>query len=124
LTNALNFPVKDAAQSSLGNGICNLGGSERYCYDGFATKLTAAGALDWSTFIGGDDDDNAHAVALEPGGGLLVAGGTESFDFPVSAGALQPTKSLSRDAFLVRLGSGDSAPPPGDKRAFLPLVIR
>ncbi len=31
LTNGQSFPVKDAPQRQLGNGVCELGGSERRC---------------------------------------------------------------------------------------------
>lgn len=124
LTNAKNFPTKQAAQPALGQGICNIGGSERYCYDGFAASLTANGALNWSTFLGGSFDDNAHAVALGASGSLLIAGGTESHSFPVSTNALQPAKGLSRDGFLVRLGGGSTPPPPDGHKVFLPILLR
>jgi Beta-propeller repeat len=107
-----DFPISvDAPQPTL-SGICSGGGSgTRYCYDGFATKLTAAGALVWSTFLGGTDDDQANGIALDGNGNAYIVGSTESGGFPTTTGGLQPNKGLMDDAFLVKIGAGSGSTP-------------
>ncbi len=108
-----DFPINaDAPQPTLGNGICNVGSTERYCYDGFATKLTPAGALAWSTFVGGSADDLANGVAVDGAGNAYVVGSTDSHSFPVTNGVAQVNKGLNDDAFLVKLGAGTVQPTP------------
>lgn len=133
LTNARNFPVLHAPQPTLGNGICNVGGSERYCYDGFVTQFTATGTLRWSTYAGGRLDDDLFALVVNDGGTVLLTGDSESHDFPVTTNAHQASKALSHDGFLAQLGSAEATETPtpvvtpntpGDKRVLLPLVQR
>jgi len=38
----------------------------------------------FSTFLGGNNFDSAEAAAFDPSGNVIVAGTTESTDFPVS----------------------------------------
>jgi hypothetical protein len=52
--------------------------------DAFAAQLTAAGALNWNTFVGGAAGEFAEAIALG-GGGIYVAGhSSESWGSPVA----------------------------------------
>ncbi|MEZ4622621.1 MAG: hypothetical protein R2867_44970 [Caldilineaceae bacterium] len=153
MTNARNFPILNASQSTLGNGICNLGGTERYCYDGFVTQLSTDGILRLSTYIGGGLDDNLLALGLDGDNNLIGGGGSESPNFPVSGTAYQANKALQRDGFWFRLGRADepttptatvsptlsvsptpvtgptatptaTPTPPGDERVLLPMVHR
>lgn len=79
--------------------------------DGFAAKLAPDGsALAYATYLGGGGRERANAIALDAGGSAYVAGYTDSTNFP-TAGALQPAKAGSTDAFLAKLGpSGDALP--------------
>jgi hypothetical protein len=77
-------------------------------WDGFATKFSSDGSsLIWSTFLGGTDIEQTHEVGLLPSGDVVLAGMTESTDFPVTPGAFQQvntsTTSPPADAFLARL---------------------
>jgi hypothetical protein len=45
--------------------------------------------LTYSTYLGGDSNDSAHAVAVDPQGNVYVVGETVSADFPVTPGAFQ-----------------------------------
>ena len=57
--------------------------------DGFVAKVNANGsALIWATFLGGSGSDSISAVKLDPAGNVVVAGATNSADFPVTPGAL------------------------------------
>ena len=46
--------------------------------DQFATKLTAAGALTWNTFLGGSGTDYGRAIALDGRGLIYVAGASDA----------------------------------------------
>jgi hypothetical protein len=92
-----DFPVTDDAfQDTSGGG-----------FDAFVSRIVPRGEtqLTYSTYLGGsgDDCDGAvqderllrQAVAVMPGGNIVVAGMTWSEDFPVTEGALQTEHSDS-----------------------------
>ncbi len=99
-TNSLNFPGSSPIQSSL-NGAAN---------DAFVVKLNPSGTeIMYKSWIGGDADDSAIAIAVDKDGGAFIGGNTSSNNFPTTSGVLQPTKGVARDAFLVRLNATGSA---------------
>ena len=56
----------------------------------FVAKLNAAGtALVYSTYLGGNNWDQASGIAVDAAGDAYVVGQTASNSFPVTAGALQ-----------------------------------
>jgi len=59
-----------------------------------------------STYLGGEDDDGALAIAIHPTtGDVYVVGRTLSFIFPGTAGGAQARKSTDYDAFVSRINS-------------------
>jgi PKD repeat protein len=77
--------------------------------DAFAAKLYANGSsLAYSTFLGGGGVDFGAGIAADGHGRAFVAGGTDSYDFPVLGGALGRL-SGHMDAFVTRLDPGGSA---------------
>ena len=52
---------------------------------GFVAKFNPAGAVLFSSFLGGSSTDSASSVALDSSGSTFIAGNTSSYDFP-SAG--------------------------------------
>jgi hypothetical protein len=71
--------------------------------DAFVTKFNRDGsALIYSTFLGGNSDDFAHGIAVDPAGNAYIAGSTSSSDFP-TAHALQATNAGGSDAFVAKL---------------------
>ncbi len=62
-----------------------------YASCGFAAKLSPdLSTLVYSTYIGGSDVNDAYAMAVDHSGNLILAGTTQSFDFPVTSNAFQP----------------------------------
>lgn len=88
----LGFPIKTPYQAD------NAG-----LFNAFITKLTPAGVLVYSTYLGGNDSDNAWGIAVDTAGCAYVTGGTYSEDFPVTPNAIQSHTSNSWDVFLTKL---------------------
>jgi hypothetical protein len=59
--------------------------------------------LEWSTFIGGSDNETPHAMVLDSDGTLIVTGPARSSDFPTTVGAYDPTQNGANDVFVARL---------------------
>jgi hypothetical protein len=125
LTSSDNFPVSaNTIQGTIGPGICIVGSTERFCYDGFVTAFGPTGSRLWSTYLGGSNDDLVNGIAYAAGN-VYVAGKTESFNLPTTAGSFQPNKALNADAFVVKIGTGSVPPPPTfTHHLFLPAILR
>ena len=97
-TNSVDFPTV--------SGFDMRGNTSYRVDDGAIVKLNATGWPIYSTFIGGNGTDGVDGLLLEPGGTVLVAGYTNSSDFPLSADAMDPTPNGQSDTVLLRM-SGD-----------------
>lgn len=75
-------------------------------YDAYLMKLDAQGDLVFSTYLGGEADDQASAVALGDDGSIFVAGGTFG-EFPVTEGAFQTVPQHEFDPECWEHCSGD-----------------
>jgi hypothetical protein len=96
-TQSANFPVLNAVQGTIGGGM-----------DAFVANLTSAGALSFSTFLGGAGNEHAGGLAVDGTGNLYVAGGTYSANFPLKT-PLQAVHGGGQDAFLTKLAPGGSS---------------
>ncbi|HZN93603.1 MAG TPA: hypothetical protein VFB81_12915, partial [Myxococcales bacterium] len=76
--------------------------------DAFVLKLSASGTLDYSTFMGGQQEDYGWGIAVNEAGQMFVAGTTASADFPTTASAYQPSSGGGLDAFVFKLSSTGS----------------
>jgi len=67
--------------------------------------------LDYSTYLGGNTNDDATSVAVDGSGDAYVVGATSSTNFPTSAGAYQTTNLGGGNdvAFVTELNSAGSA---------------
>lgn len=72
--------------------------------DAFVARYEADGSLAWASYLGGSGEEDGQALALGPGGSVLVAGITGSPDFPVTAGTLDQT-FVNGEAFVARLSA-------------------
>lgn len=73
-------------------------------YDGVMVKVnpTATTRL-FSTYYGGAGNDGLARVAIDASGNIVAGGTTSSADLNLTAGALQATKKLGAEAFLLRV---------------------
>jgi hypothetical protein len=88
-----DFPTKNPLQPNFGGGS----------YDAFVARINPAGsALAYSTYLGGNSDDDGFGIAVDSGGNAYVTGVTASTDFP-TMNALQPASGGGVDAFVTKI---------------------
>jgi hypothetical protein len=94
-TESANFPVTAGAARPAASGA----------NDAFVTKLNAAGTeMIYSTYLGGGRQDYGRGIAVDPSGHAYVAGSTDSFDFPTTAGVYRHTFAGGwDDPFVTKL---------------------
>jgi len=109
-TGSANFPTTAGAyQTIYGGGVADL----------FVAKLNATGsALVYATYLGGSGDDGNNpyfheGIAVDNNGSAYVTSGTNSANFPTTAGAYQMVfgggVGIGDDAFVVKLNAAGSA---------------
>jgi hypothetical protein len=106
-TGSDNFPVTAGAFQPVFGGGYGYG-------DAFVAKLSVDGSsLIYSTYLGGNGGDGATGIAADGHGQAYVAGFTDSTNFPVTAGALQPVYGGGGgnfgDAFVAKLSVDGSS---------------
>jgi hypothetical protein len=97
-TSSANFPVASGFQATLGGGF----------WDAFVTKLTAAGALSYSTYFGGNGIDEGHGIAVDSSGAAYVGGLTTSTNFPLQS-PIQASSKGGYDAFVAKIAPAGNA---------------
>ncbi len=109
VTDSSNFPTTSGAfQRTCGGGS----GFPSPCRDAFVSRLSAAGsALVYSTYLGGNSDDEGVGIALDTSGNAYVTGWTASSNFPVTPRSFQPTfggptETYGTDAFISKFSFG------------------
>ncbi len=68
-------------------------------------SLTGLSALLYSSFLGGNDEDAATSLVLDPSGNIILSGYTLSKNFPVSSNAYQTKYGGNTDAFVTILNT-------------------
>jgi uncharacterized protein (TIGR03437 family) len=77
--------------------------------DGFVAKVSADGArLIYATYLGGSSEDEVNGIAADATGQATVAGATGSFDFKLTADAVQGSIAGFDDLFVTRLSADGS----------------
>ena len=107
-TSSLNFPTTTGAFSTTGNAS---GPAFVALIDTHAPAPVPPATQNspvYSTFLGGSGGDNGLGIRVDANGNAYVAGGTSSPDFPIIAGAIQPTLATSAggDGFISELNPG------------------
>ena len=79
--------------------------------DGWVFKMKPDGLIAWATYLGGNGNDSANAVALDPAGDIYVTGDTTSLNFPATAGAMRTVlfRPGSPDAFVTKIKGDGTA---------------
>lgn len=98
-TQAPDFSLKRALHAQFGEP-----------WDAFVLRLNATGSdLDFSTYLGGQDTDQAFGIALDSNENIYIAGSTSSVDFPVR-NAFQPFfGGTDTNGFVTKLASDGSS---------------
>lgn len=79
-------------------------------FDVFLMKLNPSGSeLLYSTYIGGQDEDQGMGMAVDENGRVYLTGYTKSTDFPTTAGTIAPAFLGVRDAFVLRMDAAGAA---------------
>jgi len=100
-TESNNFPTTVGAYDTTFNGGY---------FDVFVVKLNSSGTtLNYSTFLGGSDDDYGNAIEVDNSGNAYLTGYTYSTNFPTTSGAYDNTNNGFRDAYVVKLNGNGTA---------------
>ena len=96
-TDSEDFPMTADAWDATLNGYV----------DAFVAKLNPLGSgIEYATFIGGAESENARSIALDASADMYITGWTMSTDFPVTSGAFDVTyNDGQKDALVVKLNS-------------------
>ncbi|MBL7766149.1 MAG: PKD domain-containing protein [Chitinophagaceae bacterium] len=100
-TQSSDFPVTAGAYQSVFNG-----GTQDGCV--FKVNTTCTNLL-FSTFLGGSGDDACFSIAPNSAGNWTVCGGTNSSNFPTTAGAYQTGAGGGTDGFVSILSANGTA---------------
>jgi hypothetical protein len=101
VTDSPDFPVTNAIRSVLTGIPSPTFGL--LPFDAFVSKLNANGsALVYSTYVGGDGDDEGIAIAVDTNRCAYITGLTDSTNFPTT-NALQTTLAGGWNAFVAKL---------------------
>src|SRR4029079_7426989 len=78
--------------------------------EAFITRLSADGsALDYSTFLGGDEYEDADGLSVDSAGNAYVTGQTSSNDFPTTLGSYDRTFGGYSDVYIAKVApAGDT----------------
>jgi len=102
-TSSFNFPITSNAYDSNHNGGNDV----------FLTVINPSNTdLSYSSFIGGSNNDQAAALALDELGCIFIIGHTSSDDFPTTPDAFDTTHNGNSDAFIVKLNTIETGPDP------------
>jgi hypothetical protein len=92
------YPTTPGAYDTTSNGY----------YDAFVTKLTSAGSLVYSTFLGGSGFDDGRDIAVDGAGVAYVAGATgdDTTDYPTTPAT---THNGGDDVFVTKVASSGAS---------------
>jgi len=96
---------------TLGSGPGGPGGQSSCRYQ-YVAKLNAAGAMQWSTYVTGTYGAIPRGMAVDAAGAVIVAGTTNSDDYPITPAAFQTDYAAGAPPYPVPAGNSYSDPPP------------
>ena len=99
-TSSTAFPTTAGAFDVTHNGLSDV----------FVTKVAAAGtSLTYSTFLGGDSNDDSRAIVIDASGAAYVTGYTFSANVPTTTGAFDRTHNGNHDVFVTKVAAAGNA---------------
>ncbi len=100
LSNADDLPITPNAYQQTRRGG----------YDFVIVKYTANFQIDFCTYLGGRGHEflETHELALDSVDNIYIASGTDSLDYPITAGAFQPQLKNSQDIIISKLSPNGS----------------
>ncbi|MEP7220800.1 MAG: SBBP repeat-containing protein, partial [Bacteroidota bacterium] len=105
-TRSADFPTSANYPTTKPSYNTTLRGAE----DAFVARLTQAGVFYYSTYLGGDSNDVATAIAVEPGGAAWVTGWTYSDNFPMAGTPFSSVLRGKSDCFVTRFRFDGTTP--------------
>lgn len=101
MTSSVNFPVSTGAfQQTIG------GGTDAFIAAFRSDDLSVG--VQYASLLGGSGNDYAQALVAGPNGLLVLAGYTQSVNFPLKGQSIYSTLNGSQDAFIGILGTSGS----------------
>jgi hypothetical protein len=92
-----NFAVTSPLQGTYGGG-----------HDAVVARLNSAGAVVYSTYLGGSGLETGGSIAADASGNAYVTGYTSSTNFPVTTGSFQTTLKGTSDAYVAKISPAGS----------------
>lgn len=89
---SIDFPIVGGPQTTLA-------GSQDAVIFRLSPNLTALG---WSTYLGGNGYEAGYSLKVNNSGEIYVTGGTNSSNFPTTAGVIKPSFGGNVDGFITR----------------------
>jgi PKD repeat protein len=100
VTGSNNFPIVNGFDNSFNGGTT----------DGIVVKMTPdLSSIVWSSYLGGSGLDAAYSIKFDSDKNLILAGGTASADFPITAGSYQTVFNGIVDGWIARVSGDGSA---------------
>lgn len=82
----------------------NLGGA----LDIFVAQFDSSGMLNWTSYIGGTNTEDAHTVCVDNQNNVIVGGESYSNDYPVTTGAYQLANQGNIDVVISKFSNTGS----------------
>jgi hypothetical protein len=111
-TVSTDFPLAGALQAKYGGGTM----------DAFLTVMSPSGTPTFSTYLGGESDDQGNGIAVDSSGNVYVAGQTESSGFP-TLNAVQALPGGALDGFVTKFSISTATPPADFSLALSPSSL-
>jgi uncharacterized protein (TIGR03437 family) len=93
-TCSIDFPLLKPLQQPVST-VCNA----------FVTKFNSAGALAYSTTVGGDAQTSGNSIAVDQAGSAYITGSTRASNFPI----VQAFQAKAGDVFVAKLAPDGSS---------------
>lgn len=94
VTSSSDFPVANSFGSTYRGGLT----------DALVVHLNEdLSQMIWAAFLGGSESDASHTIKIDSQGDLYVAGGSNSFNFPTTAGSYQSIIGGGVDGWIAKL---------------------